>query len=440
MSAQKVDTRPTGDVLAWSLNVSAFVFFALSLAVPSGYSYGAMALALLAVASCWREHPRAPAGRETKILLWSLCLAGLLWGLAFKHFGSSAGLAYGAKYALAALCLWLLSPRGLASGAVVWGVAVGAAGALSVAVYQSLALHLDRATGFTNAIQFGDIAMYLGIAAWALALLGRWRWPQGIALGLCGICGVLAALLSGSRGGWVTAPFLLAALWLMAARNGHGRRAAVALAALLIGGAALALALPAREHQLGQRADLAVEQAQHYLTQPNKYARTSIGQRLEQWRLAARLIAERPMTGWGPDGYVQAKQAQVNRGLADPSVMNFGHAHNEILDMWAKRGLGGLAILLFFYAAPLYAFWPTPSRLTRVDVARRPRLLALRAVATLLPLAYFGFGWTQVFFAHNSGHMFYIFSLGIFWSAICLLEKSGSMGQITHDHAPIRVI
>ena len=416
MSAPQARARPVKHVLDWGLNLSAFAFFALSLAVPSGYSYGAAALALLALAGCWHERPRAPIGRDTKILLSSLCLAGLLWGLAFKHFGSSAGLAYGAKYALAALCLWLLSQQGLAPRAVAWGVAVGAAGALGVAAYQWLALHWDRAEGFTNAIQFGDIAMYLGIAAWALALLGRWpRW-QGLALALCGACGVLAALLSQSRGAWVTVPLLLAALWLMAARNGHGRRAAAALAALVIIGGA-ALALPARE-PFGQRADLAVEQARHYITQPRAYAQTSIGQRLEQWRLAARLIAARPVTGWGPEGYVQAKQAMVDKGMADPSVMNFGHAHNEILDMWAKRGLPGLAILLFFYAAPLYVFWPTPARLARADAARRPPLLALRAAAALLPLAYFGFGWTQVFFAHNSGHMFYIFSLGIFWGAI----------------------
>ena len=51
-------------------------------------------------------------------------------------------------------------------------------------------------------------------------------------------------------------------------------------------------------------------------------------------------------------------------------------------------------------------------------------MLALRMSASLLPIAYFGFGWTQVFFAHNSGHMFYMFGIVSFWGAIQQLERS----------------
>ena len=63
-----------------------------------------------------------------------------------------------------------------------------------------------------------------------------------------------------------------------------------------------------------------------------------------------------------------------------------------------------------------------PKRLARVSDEMRSKALALRAAATLLPLAYFGFGWTQVFFAHNSGNMFYIFGLAVLWGGICRLE------------------
>lgn len=411
---------------AGGLDLSAFLFFALSLTAPSGYSYGAAALALLALVGCWQKSPGKPVDQSTKILLASLCAIGLLWTAAFDHAWSSAGLAYGAKYALAALSLWVLSRRGLDSNAVVWGMAAGAVGALGVAAYQYLVLNWDKAWGFTNAIQYGGIAMYLGIATWAVALMGRWSWLQTVVLGLCGACGVLASLLSESRGSWVAVPLLLVAIWVMAWRNGRRRLAFISILVMLISGAALVL--PAYQ-KFEQRASLAVHEAQSYLAEPQKYAETSIGQRLEQWRLAIRLIEERPIAGWGPDGYIQAKQAMVDKGAAHPSVMNYGHAHNEILDMWAKRGVAGVLILLFFYAAPLSVFWPTPSRLARADAALRPRLLAIRAAAALLPLAYFSFGWTQVFFAHNSGHMFYIFSLAIFWGAIRLLEARGSQEE-----------
>ncbi|WP_245587241.1 O-antigen ligase family protein [Comamonas composti] len=399
--------------------LAVFSFFALSLAVPSGYSYGSSAMALLALASLLHK-PRQQAGmRETGILLASLAAIGLIWAMGYGS-STSAGLDYGAKYALAGLSLWVLSRSGLCPRAVVWGLAAGSVGALGVAAYQYLVLHLTKASGFTNAIQYGGIAMYMGIACWALAVLGRWRgWQIGL-LALCGGAGVLASLLSESRGSWVTVPLLLAAIWIMAWRNGHRRSAFVAVVVILAG--CVALALPAYQ-KLEKRAALAVQEARNYQLNPAQYAQTSIGQRLEQWRLALRLIEEKPLAGWGLQGYVRAKQELVDQGLAHPSVMDYGHAHNEILDMWAKRGLAGLLVLLFFYAAPLYVFWPNARRLAAVAAELRPRALALRAAAALLPLAYFGFGWTQVFFAHNSGHLFYTFSLAAFWGAICFLER-----------------
>ena len=63
-------------------------------------------------------------------------------------------------------------------------------------------------------------------------------------------------------------------------------------------------------------------------------------------------------------------------------------------------------------------------------------LLALRAAAALLPLAYFGFGWTQVFFAHNSGNMFYIFSLVALWGAICRLESGATFAPASACRKP----
>ena len=189
---------------------------------------------------------------------------------------------------------------------------------------------------------------------------------------------------------------------------------------LLLG---LIVAVPAYQ-KLEQRSSEATREISQYLQDPQKYAVTSVGQRLEQWRLAIRLIEQRPLTGWGLEGYPAAKQQMVDQGLAHPSVMEYGHAHNEILDMWVKRGLLGLILLLLFYAVPAAIFWPTQSRIARVNAEQRSKLLALRAAATLLPLAYFGFGWTQVFFAHNSGIMFYLFSLILLWSMLIGLERT----------------
>lgn len=405
---------------AYALDVSCFAFFALSLCIPSGYSYGSAAMALLTLAGCIAVRPKSPARRETFVFVGLMLVLGLLWSLSFDRWFSAAGWGYGAKYALAALCLWYLSKTGVRLSAIVWGVALGSAGALAIAAYQAGVLKMPRVSGYTNAIQYGGIAMYLGFATLSLALLGRWGKPKTTALGLLGACGIYASFLSDSRGSWVVIPLLILAIWLMAWLNGYKRLASMTAGAMLLLG--LIVAVPAYQ-KLEQRSAEAAREVSLYLQEPQKHAETSVGQRLEQWRLAIHLIEQRPLRGWGLAGYPVAKKARVEKGLAHPSVLEYGHAHNEILDMWVKRGLLGLVLLLLFYAVPTFIFWPTRKRLNKVHGEMRSKALALRTAAALLPLAYFGFGWTQVFFAHNSGNMFYIFSLAIFWAGICRLES-----------------
>jgi len=176
--------------------------------------------------------------------------------------------------------------------------------------------------------------------------------------------------------------------------------------------------------KFGARAQLAVVEFHQYLEQPQAYAETSIGQRLEQWRTAIHLFEQEPLTGWGVLGVVRGKQELVDQGKSHPSIMSYGHAHNEVIDMLVKRGgIGGIALLLF-YAVPLGLFWPTRQRIQRVAIEERSQALAVRVAASMLPIAYFGFGWTQVFFAHNSGNIFYLFAIVAFWAALQQLERS----------------
>jgi O-antigen ligase len=82
-------------------------------------------------------------------------------------------------------------------------------------------------------------------------------------------------------------PLLIAAIWLMAWLNGYKRLASLAAAAMLMLG--LIVAVPAYQ-KLEQRSTEAAREVSQYLQDPQKYAVTSVGQRLEQWRLAIHLI------------------------------------------------------------------------------------------------------------------------------------------------------
>jgi O-antigen ligase len=80
----------------------------------------------------------------------------------------------------------------------------------------------------------------------------------------------------------------------------------------------------------------------------------------------------------------------------------------------------GVVVLLLFYGVPVALFWPTAQRLgwplTVVEVDRTA--LALRLCGLALPVLYAGFGLTQSFLAHNSGHMVYLFMTILLYAAL----------------------
>ena len=128
---------------------------------------------------------------------------------------------------------------------------------------------------------------------------------------------------------------------------------------------------------------------------------TSVGYRLEMWRGAIKLAQEKPLFGWGDEGYQegmqQLRETNQIRGRADL----FTHAHNEFIDRLAKQGITGLIALILLYQVPLWTF----------ASAKRAAHLPTRAVAMagiLLSLCYFDFGLTQAFLRHNNGVMVYV--------------------------------
>lgn len=377
-------------------------------------------MSLLALSGCTALKQRKLSG-ETWSLLAIMLLMGLIWGLSFDAELYFTGSDLWPRYWLAALALAVGAVWGVTPRAVLYGLAAGAVGALGVAGYQYLALGWVKAEGHTNAIQFGGIAMYLGMAVWAIALFSKQRVEVSIALWGAGACGVLASLLSETRGAWVIAPLLMLCILVVLFQQNRIRLACYSIIAALV--LMTALMIPYGE-KFGGRAQLAVVEMEQYFKNPQKSAQTSIGQRLEQWRVALQMIKSAPLTGWGTHGAIAKKQELVDQGLAHPSIMGYGHAHNEILDMLVKRGTLGTIVLLFFYLIPLFLFWPTHKRLTLIEEPIRATALGLRMAASLLPIAYFGFGWTQVFFAHNSGNMFYLFSIVAFWGALQFIERN----------------
>lgn len=388
------------------VSAAAFLVPGLALWLPSGYSIGAAMLLLGALVLLPLGDRRIRPLEGAGWLALSIVAMAFFWLLDSRSGRTDwGGFDRPTKYMIALPCLLLVHVYAPRVRPFFWGIAIGAIGSGGIALYQRAVQHLPRAMGYTNAIQFGDLALLLGLMCLTLFAVrppGFARHWQRAVLLLGALLGGLASVLSETRGGWlalaVVLPVLVVLLW---CHLPHKQMLRV-LAAAVLGIGLLGLTQP---HMIDHRLEKARTELQQY--EKGDQEVTSVGQRLSHWKLAWQMGWDRPLTGWTQNGYEVEKARRVHAGLAHPSVLSFSHAHNEVLDIFAKRGLPGVAALLFFYAVPLWLFWPR--RRLRNCPDPDPTALALRVVGVLVPVCCIAFGLTQVFMAHNSGNMCYLF-------------------------------
>ncbi|WFE69711.1 O-antigen ligase family protein [Thiomicrospira sp. R3] len=398
-------------------SLAVFLFCALALVVPSGYSYGAVMLFLAGLFWLFRASSWQSLTRQDLVVVLALALYGLVWlleGWVFDYgvrgwdqplrfFAALIGLLFLLRFAPKPCLFWL-------------GVVVGSFLTMLHSVYILVLLDLTRVDlGFTNAIQFGNIALLFGLISlaglgWAFEQKNKAVWALVLVLGF--VFGLLASLLSGTRGGWIAIPFALLIICRGLFPSFRWRHIALGSGVLLLAGFFVYL-----QPALGvkDRVDLAVQEVGAYY-QSGEVA-TSVGARLEMWRGAWVIGQENPLYGVGNRGYQQRKLELIEQGELDGFVEQFDHPHNEYLERFVKFGAVGLLALLVLYFLPLRLF---------LGFFNHPRS-SVRAYATagaVLCVCYIDFSLTQSFFAHNSGVMVYAFMLVIVWAMLMHSARS----------------
>lgn len=401
--------------------LAAFLLPALALWVPSGYSYGALVLLLGALffAPVWLR--RRPDGATLGL---ALLLAGMggMWFLLSLDTGP-AHWDKGLKWLLGAVSLLFAVAYPPRPRAFTLGLPIGCIGMGVLALWQTQGLGMERATGYTNTIQWGNLALLLAcLTAVPLVVFWRvygksWRALMGLAIGL----GLAGSLLSQSRGGWLALIGVLALGLLLVWRL---RRPLfvplLAGAAGLLVVLALVLGLTPR---FKERIDLATTEITGYVEAGKE--NTSLGLRLAQYGLVAQLIPQKPWLGWGAHGFVAEMQRRVDAGEYGPEMMHYPQIHNDFLDVWVKVGILGVLLQAALFAWVLAMFWPSRARLSRYAEDSPPwrDALALRVMGCVVPVAYLFFGMSQPFFNHNSGIMCFVFYVAVLWSSLQGVER-----------------
>lgn len=398
--------------LIYFVSFLCFLFFSLFLIYRISYSV-VLAACVLVTIFTFRKWWGTITSVEVKKLAIYFLLIAFVWShsfdtpLSWNNEGD-----YLARYGLGALCALGICSIGVDKKFLYIGVAIGAIASGFYALIQFPVL--GRAEGYTNAIRFGNIALLMSVFLIFFVIAIKKINIYSISLLIAAVMGLIASFLSLSRGGWLFLAFLPFIAVLMF--DGYKKRLQALGVMLILAFVSLVglMQLPFFESRV-QRAE---QEVQGYFTDKEQYVATSVGARLEQWQLSWKLGLEKPWLGWGDKGVSEGRKLMVERGEAHPTALNFPHTHHEFLEMWATRGFVGVVFLLFIYIVPFVLFFPTKNKMAVFPEENKESARAIYIAGICIPLAYFVFGLTDVFFNLSIGHVFMIFSMIFFMATL----------------------
>lgn len=282
---------------------------------------------------------------------------------------------------------------------ILYAVVLATLGAGVVAIVQFFVLGLEHIFPVHMYIQSGGIAMSLALFSLIAAFffqerqMKRWLWLSLIACGL----GIFAALINQSRGSWVVAPFLLIViLWFNRQLLSKWWLALLLVIALVAGSMGSQL--------IEKRWQQAQTDITQYIEQNN--GSSSLGARFDMWKSAVLGIQEKPVFGWGLQGIKIMRQQHLQQNQISATAATFDHSHNQYLHDASARGLLGLVALLAIFIVPLRLFW---RRMKQADSPSFGHLWGMIGIVHIL--AVMGYSLSQSFLSHNSGMMFYGFTV-----------------------------
>jgi len=389
------------------VSVGAFLFFALMLSVPRGYTVGTVILFGASLYYLSRK-PKLNLSREDKALAWLLTAMFAIGLFTYAyHRDPLRSLDLPTRYLLAIPILLLVlkhPPR------IEWlraGWIVGCTTGAGVALWQMQEEGLQRAFGTTGAIQFGNSGLMMGVfcAAGLFGVVGRcrraWAWRVALAIGM--FCGLYTSIASGSRGGWVVLPAIIAVFFTAFVHKRCIVRAIVAVVVLVGSVVGAVSSVP----NIQTRYQQAVKDMRLY---QHGNVNTSIGARLAIWNVTLTLIAKKPLLGWSEQDYKAEQKQLVNKNLAPPVVLHLANTHNNYLEYWAFQGLGALVALIALLIGTVVYF----GRELRSN-NRPSQILAICGVSLIV--GYSIFCMSQIMLGRNNTLLFFLVSLILLWGA-----------------------
>lgn len=263
-------------------------------------------------------------------------------------------------------------------------------------------------------VPFSNLNLLIGFMA-LLSIGWNDRTEKGIiALKTLTACACLyASYYSGTRGGWIVAPFFIVIA--VALKNGISNRHKVLTSFVAMIGIASAMAfLPYTK----SRIELAYSEIKNYTTQHS--VETSVGIRFQLWEASWEVFRLNPVFGIGTAQYVQKVKSL---GAKDTITL---HAHNDILYALATLGIFGAIAILALYLVPCLWF---------IKLARGPdkEQRATAEIGLAVCFGFFVFGMTDTMFYWNFCIDFYTIALATLFAL--MIQRQEELKTIRVDAA-----
>ena len=393
-------------------NVSIFCFFTLLLVFPRGYNYGSTALLVVSVLfllyTIYKKINITGLVKRNKSIFIAISFYFLTALLFIILHGEKMKLVDNPLRAFLFLSVIIFIVYSLVKfDILLYSIPLGSFISGVVALYQYYILSLESAFYNQMKIQSGDMAMSLGLFSFVIAFhlldVNKYKQKQVALVILFGIFGVLASLLSFARGGWIGVPILLLIL-IFLYRHLLSKK-------LLLGGITFLCIISVVltvNNKFVNRLSEAQYELKLYLSGDDKVS--SIGERLDMWKIGSKAFLERPISGWSLKELDYYKKDLADKDVVTKASISFSHLHNQFIDELAKKGiLGGIAILSIFIV-PLCLFY------RKVVGQGNKRIKFISILGIIHVLSTIIYCMSQAFLAHNSGNIFYFFVLFLFYS------------------------
>ena len=328
-------------------------------------------------------------GGQTRVGIYLGFLLGIPVYFLFKLYGPSSRLIWGAL----TIACYIVAARALLE---VNGL---------VEELTSKNTGLFRANGTMHPIRFGDLSLLMAFISLAGALYIKdiQRWMR-VAGGLAFICGIIASVLSESRGGWIAVPALLiVSLWPLF-RVITIRNKLIVLVAITIGFVAMF-------NISGLNIEKRFEQAKNDILQyhVNDNSRTSIGLRFDMFEAAYWMFSENTIFGVGVGNYSDEvkRYYESNKERISKEIVHFDNPHNEVLMHLATRGMVGFIslMLLFFVGVIMFV-----TKMRQYD----DKTLFYAISGLMIFVAYAHFGMSISLFMHRDFLLFFVIYVSLF--------------------------